>query len=225
MPTTYQYSADRAKHEMTSSFAEGAALRRVPTQQRSVQRVARMLDASADLLDEIGYERLSTTLIAQRAQVAIGSVYQFFGDKRAVVRALTLRYLDGYLTRVVQQVNEERPSHWWQLVDNLIDTYVEMQRTVPGFRTLHFGNMIDENLLDHSRTNSSVLVARLSELARQCFDVSDSTDLDLLLTVAVETGDALIKLAFRDDPHGDTGLLQETKIMLRRYLELRVSQM
>lgn len=206
-------------------YAAGSALRRVPTQQRSAQRVERMLDASAKLLDEIGYERLSTTLIAQRAQVAIGSVYQFFGDKRAVVRALTLRHLDSYLTCVVQQIEEERPTDWWQLADNLVDTYVQMRRTVPGFRTLHFGNMIDENLLDHSRTNSSVLVERLSELAQQCFDVSESTDLDLLLTVAVEAGDALIKMAFRDDPHGDAKLLAETKILLRQYLELRVSQM
>ena len=50
-----------------------------------------MLDACADLLDEVGYDALSTTRIAERAGVAIGSVYQFFPDKRAVIQAVTRR--------------------------------------------------------------------------------------------------------------------------------------
>jgi len=63
-------------------------LRRVPVQGRSVARVQRMLDACAELVDEVGYEGLTTTLLAERAEVAIGSVYQFFPDKRAIVQAL-----------------------------------------------------------------------------------------------------------------------------------------
>lgn len=53
-------------------------LRRRPAQRRSARRVERMLDACAELLDEAGYDALSTTRIAERASVAIGSVYQFF---------------------------------------------------------------------------------------------------------------------------------------------------
>ena len=59
--------------------------------------MARMLDACAGLVDEIGYEAVTTTLLAERAGVAIGSIYQFFPDKRAVVQALTLRNLEAYL--------------------------------------------------------------------------------------------------------------------------------
>src|SRR2546430_11593034 len=47
-----------------------------------------------------GYDGLTTTLLAERAGVAIGSVYQFFPDKRAIVQALTLRSLQGYLDRL-----------------------------------------------------------------------------------------------------------------------------
>ena len=42
-------------------------LRRVPVQGRSVARVARMLDACADLVDEVGYDGLTTTMLAERA--------------------------------------------------------------------------------------------------------------------------------------------------------------
>ncbi|HEY8481182.1 MAG TPA: TetR family transcriptional regulator, partial [Spirillospora sp.] len=51
-------------------------LRRRPAQRRSAERVQRMLDACAEILDEDGYDGLTTTRIAQRADVAIGSVYQ-----------------------------------------------------------------------------------------------------------------------------------------------------
>ncbi|GGS01540.1 hypothetical protein GCM10010252_45210 [Streptomyces aureoverticillatus] len=61
-----------------------AALRRVPVQRRSAERLTRILDACADLLDETGYEDLTTRLVAERAGVPIGSVYRFFGNKRAL---------------------------------------------------------------------------------------------------------------------------------------------
>ena len=79
-------------------------LRRVPVQGRSVARVQRMLDACAELVDEVGYEGLTTTLLAERAGVAIGSVYQFFPDKRAVVQALTLRNVEAYLARLAERI-------------------------------------------------------------------------------------------------------------------------
>ncbi|MEV4646193.1 TetR family transcriptional regulator, partial [Saccharopolyspora sp. NPDC049357] len=52
--------------------AEIAPLRRKPVQQRSAQRVERMLAATAGLIDEVGYDGLTTTLIAERAGVAVG---------------------------------------------------------------------------------------------------------------------------------------------------------
>jgi AcrR family transcriptional regulator len=117
--------------------APASPLRRVPVQGRSVARVARMLDACAELVDEIGYEALTTTLLAERAGVAIGSIYQFFPDKRAVVQALTLRNLEAYLDRLAARFTNTEFSQWWDGVDAAIDEYIAMHRDVPGFRTLH----------------------------------------------------------------------------------------
>lgn len=190
----------------------------MPVQQRSAARVNRMLDACAVLLDEIGYAKLTTTLIARKADVAIGSVYQFFGDKRAVVRALGMRHLDVFFTRVTARIAEADPKNWWDVVNTVIDEYIDMHRTVSGFRTLHFGDPVDEHLLDESRTNNDVLAVRLAALIGERFNVSAEPRLDLRLTVAVESGDALVKLAFRRDPEGDDVLLTEAKAMIRDYL-------
>ncbi|TQN28737.1 TetR family transcriptional regulator [Haloactinospora alba] len=195
-----------------------APLRRLPAQQRSMARVQRMLDACAELLDEHGYGELSTTRIAERAGVAVGSVYQFFPDKKAITQALGLRFLDVFSTRVTERLLENVFSHWAEAVDVIIDEYLEMHRTVPGFRSLHFGDVVDMRLLDSRADNNRVLAQRLCEVLTATTGVRASEELDRAVTVAVESGDAALKLAFRHDPDGDPHLIEETKLLLRSYL-------
>ncbi len=118
-------------------------LRRVPVQGRSLARVQRMLDACAELVDEVGYDGLTTTLLAERAGVAIGSVYQFFPDKRAIVQALTMRNVETYVERLSTRITDGGLDKWWDAVDAAMDEYIDMHRTAPGFRTLHFGDVVD----------------------------------------------------------------------------------
>jgi AcrR family transcriptional regulator len=212
-PTTARSASDRT----------GAGpLRRVPVQGRSVARVARMLDACAELVDEVGYDGLTTTLLAERAGVAIGSVYQFFPDKRAVVQALTMRNLEAYLRQLGTRIAEERFEYWWDAVDAAIDEYIMMHRTTPGFRTLHFGDVVDVHLLDDERDNNSVIVEQLAALLVDRFGITAGTRLEFALNIAVETADALIKMAFRRDPVGDPLVIEEAKALIREYLHRHV---
>src|SRR3954465_10092598 len=123
-----------------------------------------MLDACAELVDEMGYEALTTTLLAERAGVAIGSIYQFFPDKRAVVQALTLRNLEAFLERLAGRFADAVFGHWWDGVDAGIDEYIAMHREVPGFRTLHFGDVVDVHLLDDERDNNTIIAEQLAGL-------------------------------------------------------------
>ncbi|GII81250.1 TetR family transcriptional regulator [Sphaerisporangium rufum] len=193
-------------------------LRRKPTQRRSARRVERMLDACAELLDEVGYDTLSTTRIAARAGVAIGSVYQFFPDKRAITQALTQRNVELFIARVGRRFMEEEYTGWWHAVDAIIDEYVDMHRTVPGFRSLRFGDAVDLNLLDSVAENNTVIAGRLRGLLLEEFGMADSEQLDLNLTVAVEAGGAVLALAFRRDQAGAASLIREAKRLIREYL-------
>jgi AcrR family transcriptional regulator len=204
-----------------TSPAPAGPLRRVPVQGRSLARVHRMLDACAELVDEGGYEGLTTTLLAERAGVAIGSVYQFFPDKRAIVQALTLRNLDAYLDRLSHRFAAGH-DHWWDAVDTAIDEYILMHRTVPGFRALHFGDVVDPRLLDDERDNNVVIVEKLAELLGTHFGLADRERLEFVLSIAVEAADSLIKMAFRRDPDGDDVVLVEAKELIREYLHKRV---
>jgi AcrR family transcriptional regulator len=198
-------------------------LRRVPVQGRSLARVNRMLDACAELVDEVGYDGLTTTLLAERAGVAIGSVYQFFPDKRAIVQQLTLRNVDTYVERLTGRIADGDLANWWDAVDAAIDEYIDMHRSVPGFRTLHFGDVVDRHLLDDERDNDAVIADQLLRVLVSGFGLAEGTNLSFSLTIAVEIADSLIKLAFRLRPDGDEAVLVEAKDIIRDYLYRKVS--
>jgi AcrR family transcriptional regulator len=208
---------------VVTTQASTRPLRRIPVQGRSVARVKRMLDACAELVDLVGYEALTTTMLAERAGVAIGSVYQFFPDKRAIVQALTQRNLEAYLERITARFATDRFGHWWDVVDAGIDEYIDMHRNVPGFRTLHFGDVVDVHLLDAERDNNTIIAERLAGLLVDHFGAAAGPRLDFALAIAVEAGDALIKLAFRRDPDGDQAVLAEAKTLIRDYLHRHVN--
>ncbi|MEV3937217.1 TetR/AcrR family transcriptional regulator [Glycomyces sp. NPDC049804] len=205
-----------------SKFGATHSLRRLPVQERSAARVRRMLDAAADLIEEVGYDRLSTTAIAQRADVAIGSVYQFFGDKRSLAEALSQRYIDLYFERLAARFDAEPPADWRAGVEAAIDEYVQMYRTAPGFRVLHLADAIDPGRADAVTTGGDVIADQILAGLAQRFGIGGDDELNKTVTVAVETGQALVRLAFRRDPEGCAASIAEAGDVVCDYLARRL---
>lgn len=67
--------------------------RKAPRQTRSRATVEAILTATARVLVQEGFERTTTNRIAQVAGVSVGSLYQYFPNKQALVRALYDRQL------------------------------------------------------------------------------------------------------------------------------------
>lgn len=192
-------------------------LRRRPVQQRSAARVERMLEACAQLIDEVGYDGVTTTLIAERAGVAVGSLYQFFPDKRAVVQALTTRNLDRFMELIVEQLSTATLDHWWDAVDMVFDAYVRMYRHVPGFTQIRFGDVVDLRLMDDQRDNNTVIADRLALLLAEQFGIP-LTELRLPISVSVEIADGILNLAFRRKLYSEDAMIAEAKKVVRAYL-------
>jgi len=188
-----------------------------------------MLDACAELVDEIGCDGLTTTLLAERARVAIGSVYQFFPDKQAVVRALTARNLEDYLDRLESRITEAAPETWLSTIDIAIDEYVVMHRTVPGFRTLGVGRAGEMSMSDDELDSGSMIAERLATVIADRFfpehrdDHEHLRQLRFAIAVAVEAADALITMAFRRDRDGDHAVLAECGLLVRDYLDRKLA--
>ena len=180
-----------------------------------------MLEACATLIDEVGYDGVTTTLIAERAGVAVGSLYQFFPDKRAVVQALTLRNVDRFSQGITDRLEQATLEHWWDAVDTVFDVYVTMHREIPAFGKLHFGDVVDMRLLDDRRDNNAVISDKISELISGKFGIPMG-EVGLPIAIAVEAADAVLKMAFRNSTTGDQAILIEAKALVRGYLSSRL---
>ncbi|WP_344001396.1 TetR/AcrR family transcriptional regulator [Streptomyces thermocarboxydovorans] len=192
------------------------SLRRAPVQRRSAERLARILDACADLLDEVGYDDLSTRAVAQRAGVPIGSVYRFFGNKRQMADALAQRNLERFTARVTDRLKGAGDRGWRHAMDVVIGEYLDMKRTAPGFSLVDFGNQIP---VGTERTEPNHRVAdRLTDLLSAHLGRTADENLRRTVLIAVETADGLIQLAFRLSPEGDEKVIEELREMLRAYL-------
>ncbi|GGQ94206.1 TetR family transcriptional regulator [Streptomyces asoensis] len=185
-------------------------------QRRSAERLTRILDACAGLLDEVGYDGLSTRAVAERAGVPIGSVYRFFGNKRQMADALAQRNLERYAERVTERLKGARRGDWRAAMDAVLDEYLAMKRTAPGFSLVDFGNQIPVGAR-HAEPNHRV-ADRLTDLLSDYLVREPDDDLRRTFLIAVETADTLVQLAFRVDPEGDAKVIDETRELLRAYL-------
>ncbi|MFE1309973.1 TetR family transcriptional regulator [Streptomyces sp. NPDC058755] len=192
------------------------SLRRAPVQRRSAERLTRILDACADLLDEVGYDELSTRAVALRAGVPIGSVYRFFGNKRQMADALAQRNLERYTDRVTQRLGQAQRGDWRGAMDAVLDEYLSMKRTAPGFSLVDFGNQIPVGARQ-AEPNTRV-ADRLTDLLSGYLGRTPDDELRRVFLVAVESADTLVQLAFRIDPQGDEAIIHETRELLRAYL-------
>jgi AcrR family transcriptional regulator/transposase-like protein len=77
----------------SSSLSSDISPRRQPKQKRGQARVEKILLAAVEVFTEVGYTAATTQQIADRANTAIGSIYQFFPDKLAIFHALEAEYL------------------------------------------------------------------------------------------------------------------------------------
>lgn len=189
------------------------AIRRAPVQRRSAVRVERMLDAAAGLLNEGGFEALTTSAIATRSGVSVGSLYQFFPDKHAVVESLARRSFARFSARLETISTQD----WRAAVDSVIDHYVAFSREEPGFLVLSFGGPIGVHALDPKDDNNAVVGKALGSLVGNLGLPGD------ILRLAVEIGDAILALAFRRDPAGDAELVTEAKTAVKAYLAAKLS--
>jgi AcrR family transcriptional regulator len=203
-------------------------VRRRPVQRRSVARFERMLDACAELLDDVGYDAMTTSEVARRAEVPIGTLYQFFDGKQALARALAERNLETFLDRLRASFAASPPGDWADAASSVVAEFVEMKRSTPGFAAIDFGDARAGKLfiLDEERQveNNELVAQQLKELALTDLELPDDPGLDRVLLVAVEAADGVLRLAFRYSLDGDPDLIAEAETLVRGYLSARLGR-
>lgn len=193
-------------------------MRRRPTQQRSLERVERIASATASLIDEVGYEATTTTLIAQRAEVPIGTLYQFFPDKRSIVLALSLRNVE-LLRSEIDAALRAPFDRWQDAVAAGLERFIDLYRSDRAFRVVLFGDFLDSQLIEPGRNNDSVVADQLVAMLVVRFGARDDAELRLAMIMTLTTAEALVRLAFLLDEAGNDAVLDEARAIVPLHLE------
>jgi AcrR family transcriptional regulator len=197
-------------------------LRNAPVQARSRERLRRVLDAADEVLADEGAEAFTTTRVAARAGVPIGSVYRFFPDKAAIVEALALRYWSDFedLVAGVALADEAEPLD--DPVGEVIDVLVAGFRARPGFLALWYGGLRTMRVRDVTRPTRDAVGRSIERILSRHWPRATRRARARVAEMAVLAGDALLREAFRRDRRGDATVLAESKLMLNAYIAARL---
>jgi AcrR family transcriptional regulator len=183
-----------------------AVIRNEPVQARSAARLTALLDAAAHVVHEIGYERLTTAMVADRAGASIGTVYRYFPDRIAVLQSLAARNAERTSGVAIAEVANPAHPDWYIALGTAFERIKAAFRDEPGFASLRYGDVIDlRPAVGPSATQAfadsvfDALVAR--------FDLDPSAQARLAFASVVIATDALMARAFSRDANGDEDFL------------------
>lgn len=198
--------------------------RRLPMQERSLRRREAILVAAQELLVTENPEDLAMREVARRAGISIGSLYQYFPSKPAILRALVLRNLEkvGELLRTEVETlladHGGRPTIV-QAVDRIIDAYVNHYRSHPEMIAVWAGAQADLELrrLDVIDTHATAdfMVAPMMILL-------SSSDRDRILSAALlitELAGHAVRLALAVESPMTERIVAQFKTMVVAVLE------
>ncbi|MER3393435.1 MAG: TetR/AcrR family transcriptional regulator [Microcella pacifica] len=188
-----------------------ALIRNEPVQARSTARLATLLDSAAAVSAEIGYERLTTAMVAERAGASIGTVYRYFPDRIAVLQSLASRNLERLMVRVSEKLSRAEHASAQDALLAVVDVMVDLFRTEPGFRSLRAGDVLDLLPPTTEEPASVVVTTAVGDALAERFGVADTAEFRLAVGSAVEVGDALVARAFARSSSGDDALLAEAR--------------
>jgi len=108
--------------------------RMVPAQKRAEETVKHILNTSATLLDEVGLDGFNTNLLADRSGLRVGTIYRYFPNKLAILRALILEYANQMKMALGNFNDLADPEKEWQhIIRSSIDNYVAAAKKQKGF--------------------------------------------------------------------------------------------
>jgi AcrR family transcriptional regulator len=193
----------------------------MPKQQRSKDTVDVILAATARVLVKEGFDRASTNRIAEQAGVSIGSLYQYFPSKEALVAALVERHIETMSEALQAEMHALADAPLAVAVRRMVTLMLDAHAIEPE---LH--RVLNEQVPRVGRLHRVHEVEeRMQKLGRVYFErrraeLRPGLDLDTAAFVVVQTIEALTHGAMTHGelaPSRDT-LVEETTTLVMRYL-------
>jgi AcrR family transcriptional regulator len=216
-------STARRRSPRRRAGAERRAYRKQPTQARAQATVDVILAAARRVLIRTGYEKFTTNHVAKLAGVSIGSLYQYFPSKRALVAALLEQHVDRSVAELQKERKQLASSSVDQVVRRLTEWMVESHQRDPELHRIIVKELPRHGL--HSRNIEAGFehaIASMRRLLEHHARELTPQNHELTAFIIVHTIESLTKAALARNPGMlNEELIGEVHALLMRYIGSR----
>jgi AcrR family transcriptional regulator len=197
--------------------------KKTPRQSRSSATFDAIVDSGARILREDGYGALTTNRVAELAGVSVGSLYQYFPNKEAILVELVRRHLVDLEAGIVAIAARAEMLTLEELVSALIEDNARAHLVDPMLHKVLFEEAPRLGALDWRDVFAEGAVAAVVRLLDRHRDMIVAADLPLAAQIVAESVEAIMHgAATRADPRLASGeIARETTRLVLRYLTTR----
>ncbi len=195
-----------------------------PKQARAIKTYELILNTAAELLDRVGFEAFTTKLLAEKANLRIRSIYRYFPNKLAIIKALAERHAEKD-TRFIDQYSlmKNLEINWQEAIDGLVDTYYEMQTNEPAYMAVFIALSGSPELIEYDDKSIHQYSQVLAKALKTRIPGISDEKLEIVSMNIIVIFDKMIWRAhkylynFNDKSHASE-IIQELKLVLKSYL-------
>jgi AcrR family transcriptional regulator len=170
--------------------------RRLPVQERSRARVEHVLAVATELIAAHGSDALRMSEIADRSKISIGSLYQYFPDKSAVIRRLAERFNAEGQDCVAAELDKIRNrSGLIPALMRVTDSYYAMFLAEPVMRDIWSGTQADKALVELDAADGRAHGRMLAQTLLRLEPAADSSNLEAEAFLVMHLIAATVRLA------------------------------
>jgi AcrR family transcriptional regulator len=192
--------------------------RRTPVQRRSRERVERILGAAEQLVVSSGVEALTTRAVAERSEIPVGTLYQYFADRDAIISALIERHVLSMDERVAAALGNLERYSVRSIVETTVAAYRADYRERPSYVVLWFQGRLSADIARFIRDRDDLLADAFHRFATELGLLRRGTD-PIVIRLCFELADRFLEVAYREDIRGDDRVVKEGTEMIIAYLE------
>jgi AcrR family transcriptional regulator len=191
--------------------------RKQPVQARSEATVTAIYEASIQVLLSIGYRKLTTTQVAERAGVSVGTLYQYFPNRQALIRAVLERYLMEMSASIQADCQTLRGRSLDEIAAGIVDAMIAAKwRRLEVSRAMH-EPLVEVGGAELVRASAATGASLVADLLRSCSDIGD-VDVEPLAVFLMMACTSMLQAAFIEYAADKETIRAHMQAMVRGYL-------
>ncbi|EMY70652.1 TetR/AcrR family transcriptional regulator [Leptospira vanthielii] len=175
--------------------------RKIPQQKRSIERYQKIVNTAIELLGEVGYDDLTTDLIAERSGISVGSIYQFFPNKESIIysHAESCYFiLHDHFFKLLDEELKKKKKFSPDFIEFTLQSFERALNEVKGYRLINSILYTNQALLQLDiESNERFAKSLAKKVILHLFPKVDKKRAYYSSLMIVETVDAVFKIAQR----------------------------